>query len=703
MKDSFTAFMKRPLWPLITIVLACILSIRLAVPQRAHANPPFAYSYDPEQKRWDMSNGVVHAAFDLDGSGHFSLIQFDDTGSNVWSAPPLVPSSPISLQFGPTAYGAATAFRLVNQYVDNPNPATQRQVVVLQDLNDTIQLELDLDMYLNQPVLRHHLTITNIGFNKQSVEALDLLPYVFSAPTGKSYDIFRVTQWDVAPATDFSTSQTVLTNGTRVSFTTGTGGTTCAWMSLADNTGNGMFAGWEFDGGVTAGAEYSSANGSVTTGAALSGIYHAVAVGQSLTLPTAFIGLFQGNWDKAASATQKFTEAILAYPLPANFPWLGWDSYGYGTAIDETTLRANADAAAALGMELFTIDLGWAQQIGDWEADPVKFPSGLRALSDYVHSKGMKFGLHFALAEAMATAPVLLQNPNWTSSQSYGYHGAVSLCLSNQPTRDWVIQQAVQMIDNYNVDWILQDGQNMVKKCTKTTHTHDSRDSNYSNAVDGINYVVSEIQRQRPNVLWENCEDGGSMMTFNMVQNYVTSIANDASGARGSRQGVYGATYPFSPRFADRYMIEKPDSTYDTRSYMFGGPWYFMTQLPTFTAAETSFAQTEIAAFKQIRSGVATGTVFHLTSAPASGRVDAIESLTSSGMAVAVVVRDGSAAASANIPIQGLIPTQAYNVTFQTDRHILSMTGAQLTQPGVSVSLPAAQSGEIIYINPILP
>src|SRR5579863_990087 len=579
MRKSFLAFRRRAVWAFILIVPAWVVLLRLTAPRPARANSAFSFLYNFNQNRWDMSNGIVHAAFQIDSNGKFGLIQFDDMGGNAWSAPSLVTSSPISIQFGSKVYDGTTAFGLVNHYIQNPNPTTQRQVIVLEDLNKTIQLEIDLEMSVGQSVLRHRVTITNLGASQQSIEALNLLPYAFAAPPGKSYDIFRVTQWDVVPATNFSSSQSVLADKAPVSFSSGSGGTDCAWMALADNSGNGLFAGWEFDGQVTASAEYLSAEGSVRTSAALAGIYHAVAAHQALALPAAFIGLFHGNWDQAASGTRNFTEAELAYPMPSGFPYVGWDSYGYGTAINETTLRANADAAAALGIELFTIDLGWAQQIGEWVADPVKFPSGLRALSDYVHSKGMKFGLHFALAEAMASAPVLQLNPDWTSSQSYNYHGALSLCLSNRATRDWIIQRAIQMIDNYNVDWILQDGQNMVKKCTKTTHTHDSRDSNYSNAVDGINYVIAQIQRQRPKVLWENCEDGGSMMTFNMVQNYVTSITNDASGALGSRQGVYGATYPFSPRFAERYMGEKPDSTYDTRSYMFGGPWYIMSQV----------------------------------------------------------------------------------------------------------------------------
>ena len=69
------------------------------------------------------------------------------------------------------------------------------------------------------------------------------------------------------------------------------------------------------------------------------------------------------------------------------------------------------------------------------------------------------------------------------------------------------------------------------------------------------------IQQARPNVFWENCENGGNMMTFNMVKSYVTSITNDASGSLPSRQAVYGATYPFPPRYAERYMPESDGFT----------------------------------------------------------------------------------------------------------------------------------------------
>src|SRR5205085_1390333 len=112
-------------------------------------------------------------------------------------------------------------------------------------------------------------------------------------------------------------------------------------------------------------------------------------------------------------------------------------------------------------------------------------------------------------------SPVLHENPDWTATDTSDYQGAKALCLSNRPAKQWLISEGIRIIDEYQLDWILQDGQNMVKECTKTTHTHDPRDSNYSNAVEGLNAVIAAIQQARPNVSWENCENGGNMMTFN--------------------------------------------------------------------------------------------------------------------------------------------------------------------------------------------
>src|SRR5262249_20816167 len=154
-------------------------------------------------------------------------------------------------------------------------------------------------------------------------------------------------------------------------------------------------------------------------------------------------------------------------------PYVVWDSWAYGTKINEESLRRNAEIAARTGVEMFIVDLGWARQIGDWRDDPVKFPSGLKQLSDYVRGLGMKFGLHVAFAQAAADSPVVRDHPDWLATEPNQYFGSQSLCLSHKPAQEWVIAELVRIIDEYGLDWILQDGEHIVKQCTRTDHTHD--------------------------------------------------------------------------------------------------------------------------------------------------------------------------------------------------------------------------------------
>lgn len=84
-------------------------------------------------------------------------------------------------------------------------------------------------------------------------------------------------------------------------------------------------------------------------------------------------------------------------------PPMGWNSWNYFKCdFDEKLLREVADAMSSNGMkeagyEYIVIDDCW--QVGrDAEGnilpDPQKFPSGMKALADYIHSKGLKFGLY---------------------------------------------------------------------------------------------------------------------------------------------------------------------------------------------------------------------------------------------------------------------------------------------------------------------
>lgn len=660
-------------------------------------------THDAAFQSWTLRNDVFQAVLRLNrGTGAFQLDEIRNLAVNeVWRLPANSRSFPIAVELRDgRKLSAANSFLVTGQAISELPRGGRALTVELAADDGTLALAVQFDIYPAQPVLRHQATITNRLAETVQVRRANFLAWEFAAE-GAQHDAFAVHQWVLVPReANFDPQEVPLApDGPGMVLSTGSGGAFCAWLAVCDRQQRGLFAGLEFNG--RADFSVQQAKDRITLAAEVQNLNHPLKPGASMELPAAFVGVFHGDWDEAGYRTQRYVEAAVAPALPDNqFPYVAWDSWGYLQDIDEVTLRENARIAAELGMELFIVDLGWAKRMGDWEADPKKFPSGLRALSDYVHELGMKFGLHFAFSEADPESAVLTNRPDWTSSETYNFHGGESICLGHQPVRDWIIEQGVDLVRRYRVDWLLQDGQTLVKECRKTTHTHHPDDSNWANSEEGLDVIVSEIRR-RTGVLWENCANGGSMMTFKMARNYVTSITNDASGSLGSRQGAYGATFPFSPRFADRYMPDDALDLYTTRSFMFGGPWIFMNRLPELTPEHRELAAREIAVYKAIRAGVRDGRVAHLTGRPALGSVDAIQSyVAGSDTALAIVTRDGSGADRHTLRWRDLVPAQRYRIRFETAPSRYVMTGEQLMTLGVDIHLPEERSSEIVYLEP---
>ena len=99
-----------------------------------------------------------------------------------------------------------------------------------------------------------------------------------------------------------------------------------------------------------------------------------------------------------ASATSAQTSASLA-PTPP----MGWNSWNkFGCNVSDKLIREMADAVVSSGMQAagyqyVNIDDCWQvsrDASGTIVADPARFPSGIKALADYVHGKGLKLGIY---------------------------------------------------------------------------------------------------------------------------------------------------------------------------------------------------------------------------------------------------------------------------------------------------------------------
>ena len=87
----------------------------------------------------------------------------------------------------------------------------------------------------------------------------------------------------------------------------------------------------------------------------------------------------------------------------ANTPPMGWNSWNkFECKINEQIIKEVADAMSANGMKeagyaYIVVDDCWQigrDSAGNILADPERFPSGMKSLGDYIHAKGLKFGIY---------------------------------------------------------------------------------------------------------------------------------------------------------------------------------------------------------------------------------------------------------------------------------------------------------------------
>ena len=127
----------------------------------------------------------------------------------------------------------------------------------------------------------------------------------------------------------------------------------------------------------------------------------------SKVLLLCFMGLINSinifSQDNTAIKKSNATGTLLTGEL-APTPPMGWNTWNtFQTKINEEMLREMVDVYLSTGMrdagyQYFVLDDGWMAMerdpSGSLVADPVKFPHGMKSFADYVHSRGLKFGIY---------------------------------------------------------------------------------------------------------------------------------------------------------------------------------------------------------------------------------------------------------------------------------------------------------------------
>ena len=232
-------------------------------------------------------------------------------------------------------------------------------------------------------------------------------------------------------------------------------------------------------------------------------------------------------------------------PLPVLYnTWLA-----FFDVLDTDTLLKEIDTLSELGIEAFMIDAGWFgkkgawnTKIGDWEEDKEGYLDGrLKEISDYVKSKGMKFGLWFEPGRATKGSNVLVEKPEY-------YIREMLSDFSNPEAVDFVTNKIVKAIEKFNVDWVKFD--------FNITVSYDKYDSAYYRYYQGYKKLTSTLKAKFPDLYVTLCGAGGYMSEMGAFE-YIDSIwLSDNQGPDTGLRIVKDYIKRMPSRFVERWDVE---------------------------------------------------------------------------------------------------------------------------------------------------
>jgi alpha-galactosidase len=462
--------------------------------------------------------------------------------------------------------------------------------------------------------------------------------------------------------------------------------------------------------------------------------------GGTFETPPIFLGAFAGGPDGAGNILRRWVRAVLQNPVTLgdeSYPMTTNNSWGSGTAVDEALAHRMIEDSAELGLEMFHLDAGWFRDVGDWQANPAKFPHGIASIADFAHVHGLKFGLWVDWTQAgTSTAPGalnvfdpairswLIADPpvGWKHSEPFK---GITMDLGVPAVKAWAARELERIVGDYRLDMLEHDGYLVAQGSARDDSSADSamrtyEDSGYlwvhaSNATDSSYRatrayydIYRELRAHHPNLLLEICNDGGRMMDFGSAAHGDYFSMTDTYDPLANRRAFYDASFVLPPAMLESYVENWPapkveNFRYMLRSGMLG--WFsLMLDTSRWSEAQRSEARAQVALYKTaLRPLIRDADLYHVGDRPDGVRWDGIEYFSAARRRGVLYAFRGAAPdqPTHRFRLAGLEPAGIYRLNFQDRGAVLMLGGASLMRQGVEVALPDPLSSELIFLEKI--
>ena len=365
------------------------------------------------------------------------------------------------------------------------------------------------------------------------------------------------------------------------------------------------------------------------------------------------------------------------------------------------------DIAARMGVEAFMVDAGWYGEKfspwpanrGDWTDGDWLPQGGLAGLRDYAHSKGMLFGLWMEPECLSPTSQTCTAHPEWRLNGD-------RIDVSIPQAAAHVEQSVFRVFSEVRPDFFKIDYNDVVSDVSlpRDGYLEDAQWRHY----EFLYALFHRAGREFPQVALENCAGGGRRNDLGMLSRFHYACESDWSAFPYSIRALNAMTRFIPPESLCYYHNHLPDAHLmadmetHLRVTLFALPIYvgFGGQ----NADDGVLAERTrryIALHKGFCRKVLTGSpdVFHHT--PDIGVLAPAEfctleyALPDKSAGYAGVFRLGDSDRY-HLRLQGVDRSKRYTVTFDNDGESVSLTGQELKETGLWITLNRVHSSELV-------
>jgi alpha-galactosidase len=272
------------------------------------------------------------------------------------------------------------------------------------------------------------------------------------------------------------------------------------------------------------------------------------------------------------------------------------------------------------------------------------------------------------------------------------------------------------VVRQYNLDLLEHDQPMILDQCIRDSHGHRSDDpvDVSRSAAEGYYWVYDELRKEFPDLLFENCVNGGRIVDFGVVKRAHYTCATDVYDPLSLRRTFYDTSYPLPPcmielyiEYLDHEFVDVPKHTALTRfksllrSAMLG--WCtIMIDTNRWDSDQHEVAKREFTVYKEkLRPLIAGGNLYHVFPRPDGERWDGIQyhDPGTDGGAL-MVFRPDSDQPAQEVVLRGLDTGRTYSiVAMDGSVAVASATGRDLMTSGLRISLPQRNSSDIILLS----